>query len=581
MPFTRRIEPGLARFLLSTCRGVAVAAGVFCVAVATLLIANTAQLASLRPPDSPALAALREQYRSAPDNAELTARLRELDLLGRRAYFTRQWQIRAGSYLLLAGAAVLLACLRAAAALSKRLPRPRPLEAGEVRVDPRGVRIALSAAGAALLAAAVLASVLGVRLLRRGLPGEERPAAAARKTAEPELTSTAAYRANWPQFRGPGGAGIAAAQDPPVDWDGASGKNVLWKTAVPRPGYNSPVVWDERVFLSGADENTREVFCWDAATGKLAWRTVIPAAAGTAGAAGAPPRVSADTGYAASTMAVNGQAAFVIFATGELAALDFEGRILWTRNFGVPQQNYGYASSLALHGGSVIVQMDQDEGGRVLAVNAQDGAIRWETPRRVLASWASPVTVDTDRRALLLVHGNPFLTAYDPNNGKELWKLEGMMGENAPSPAYAGGRVFAGNQLLSLTAVDARFGKKLWETYDDLPDVASPLAAGDLVVMAASFGVVTGLGAADGTVLWKQEFDTGFYASPILAGGRIYLLDRKGVMRILAASGSERTARLVGSPALGEAAEATPAFRGGDIFIRGVKHLFCIRGAGG
>jgi outer membrane protein assembly factor BamB len=176
------------------------------------------------------------------------------------------------------------------------------------------------------------------------------------------------------------------------------------------------------------------------------------------------------------------------------------------------------------------------------------------------------------------VHGNPFLTAYDPNNGRELWKLEGMMGENAPSPAYADGRVFAGNQLLSLTAVDARSGKKLWETYDDLPDVASPLAAGGLVVMAASFGVVTGLDAADGTVLWKQEFDTGFYASPILAGGRIYLLDRKGVMRILAA---ERTAHLIGSPALGEAAEATPAFRGGDIFIRGVKHLFCIRGAGG
>jgi outer membrane protein assembly factor BamB len=142
----------------------------------------------------------------------------------------------------------------------------------------------------------------------------------------------------------------------------------------------------------------------------------------------------------------------------------------------------------------------------------------------------------------------------------------------------AGGRVFAGNQLLSLTAVDARSGKKLWETYDDLPDVASPLAAGELVVAAASYGVVTCLEAATGTVLWRQEFETGFYASPVLAGGRLYLLDRSGVMRILQAS---RQASLLASPAIGEPADATPAFQDGRIFIRGLRHLFCIGASGG
>jgi outer membrane protein assembly factor BamB len=109
--------------------------------------------------------------------------------------------------------------------------------------------------------------------------------------------------------------------------------------------------------------------------------------------------------------------------------------------------------------------------------------------------------------------------------------------------------------------------------YDDLPDVASPLAAGELVVAAASYGVVTGLEAATGAVLWRQEFETGFYASPVLAGGRLYLLDRSGVMRILEAS---RRGGLLASLALGEPADATPAFRGGRIFIRGARHLFCI-----
>jgi outer membrane protein assembly factor BamB len=579
MPFTRRIDPELGRFLLSTSRAVAVVAGVFCIAVATLLIANYVQLTTLKPLDNPALTTLREQYRAAPDNDELASRIRALDLLARRAYFTRQWQTRTGGYLLLAGVALLLVCLRAIASLSKRLPQPRPPEPEEPGRDRRAVRAALSAVGAVLLAGALAASVLGARLVRGEQPGAGKagPAAGARSAEAqgPELTATEAYRANWPQFRGPGGIGIAAAQDPPVDWDGPSGRNILWKAAVPRPGRNSPVVWEERIFLSGADASAREVFCWEAFTGKLLWRTPIGAAAGSPAE---PPRVSDSTGYAASTMAVNGKAAFVIFATGDLASLDFEGRILWQKNLGTPAQNYGYASSLALYADSLIVQQDHDEGGRLLAVNTADGSIRWEALRRVLASWASPAVAVTGGRPLLLVHGNPLLAAYDPKRGTELWRLAGMMGENAPSPAFAEGRVFAANQLLSLVAVEARTGKKLWETYDDLPDVASPLATGELLVMAASFGVVTCLAAADGTPLWKQEFSTGFYASPILAGGRLYLLDRSGVMRIMAA---ERTARLLGSPALGEPAEATPALRGGSIFIRGARHLFCIRGGGG
>jgi outer membrane protein assembly factor BamB len=138
--------------------------------------------------------------------------------------------------------------------------------------------------------------------------------------------------------------------------------------------------------------------------------------------------------------------------------------------------------------------------------------------------------------------------------------------------------VFAADQLLSLIAVDVRTRAKRWEMYDDLPDVASPLAAGELVVAAASYGVVTCLEAATGTVLWRQEFETGFYASPVLAGGRLYLLDRSGVMRILAA---DRGPQLLGSPAIGEPADATPAFRAGIIFIRGNRHLFCIEASGG
>ncbi len=275
-------------------------------------------------------------------------------------------------------------------------------------------------------------------------------------------------------------------------------------------------------------------------------------------------------------MAVNGKQAFAIFASADLAALDFDGKLLWTRSVGTPVLNYGYASSLALLGDGVAVQLDQEDNGRLVAFRA-DGSVRWDAPRSVLGSWASPVRIEVGGRPFVVVHGTPALTAYDADNGKQVWRLSGMMGENAPSPAFADGKLFVATQLLSLLAVDARSGKKLWEVYDDLPDVASPLASGGMLLMAASFGVVTCLDAKDGTALWRREFRTGFYASPILAGGRFYVTDRKGVTRIFAA---ERTEKLIGSPAIGEAVEATPAFQAGQIFIRTQSRLFCIRSRG-
>jgi outer membrane protein assembly factor BamB len=576
MPFTRNIDPGLARFLVSTCRAVALISATFSIAVATLLVANYVQLASLKPLDNPAIADLRARYHSAQGNEELAAEIRALDLAARRAYFTRQWQTRTGGWMLVASVAVLLASLRAAGSLSRQLPKPQP-DSMEGAMGSKGVRIALASLGVILLGGGLAAAALGARLIGGEPPTAGKaltPASAqltAAKTPEPAINQE--FLANWPQFRGPGGNGIAGPQDPPIEWDGKSGKNVLWKTPIPLPGRGSPVVWGDRVYLSGADGSSRAVFCWSDSTGKLLWQRNVPVAQG---APAWPPKAEATVGYAAPTMAVEGGREFAIFANADLVALDPDGAILWTRHIGDPQKNYGYASSLSLYSGAVIVLFDQVDGGRLIAVNEADGTTLWETPRDVSSSWTTPVVVDTGNRTEILVQGTPFLASYDAAKGTELWQAPGQMGENAPSPAYANGRVFAACQLLQLSALDVRNGKELWAVYDDFPDVASPLASGDLVIMAASYGVVTCLNAADGTVLWKKEFDTGFYASPILAGGRVYILDRSGVMRIFAA---DRTMKLLASSAIGEPTEATPAFHDGAIFIRSANHIFCVRGS--
>ncbi len=88
-------------------------------------------------------------------------------------------------------------------------------------------------------------------------------------------------------------------------------------------------------------------------------------------------RVSDDTGWAASTMAVDGKAVYAAFATGDLVAVDFDGKIVWSRSFGVPELNYGYGSSLALLGDLLLVQLDQLEGGKLIAVDTATGKDRW------------------------------------------------------------------------------------------------------------------------------------------------------------------------------------------------------------
>jgi outer membrane protein assembly factor BamB len=272
-----------------------------------------------------------------------------------------------------------------------------------------------------------------------------------------------------------------------------------------------------------------------------------------------------------------------VFATGDLAAVDLDGNIAWQRNLGIPALKYGYASSLALLEDQLIVQFDQEmgeqrpRGGKILAVDAATGKDRWSIERAVTSSWASPVVADTPEGVRVFLNGTPTLAAYDPGKRRELWTVDGMLGENGPSPAYADGRVFAANQLMSMVAVDTKSGEKLWEVFDRLPDTASPVAGNGIVIMAASFGTVTALDATDGSVLRQHEVGTGFTASPIIAGGRVYALDKKGVMRIFSA---DRAFDLLASPAIGEPTVAADEDGAPDERRRGDRHLFCIRGPG-
>lgn len=380
---------------------------------------------------------------------------------------------------------------------------------------------------------------------------------------------TTEFAAQWPSFRGPGGIGVAQPANTMTSWDVESGAGVQWSAEVSISGFNSPIVWNDRVFLSGADEERQVVFCFDANSGKKLWtRTVTTTVA--------VPKVMEDAGLAAPTMATDGRRVFVVFATGELAALDFDGKPVWQQNLGLPDNPYGMGSSLISDGQRLFVQYDHRENQKVIALDCANGGLVWQMDREHI-SWSSPALIRTEFGPQLIVCDEKNVTAYEPTSGEELWQVECLGGEVAPSPAFNGRDiVFVANEYAQASAIQLSNGaaQLLWQYDDYLPEIASPLATQGFFFIATTAGDIICLNGQTGAELWVHEFDAEFRASPIQVGSRVYAIDVEGVVHIFQVAQSYVE---LGTVAMGEPVYATPAFADGRIYIRTENRLYCVR----
>ena len=399
----------------------------------------------------------------------------------------------------------------------------------------------------------------------------------------PNSPTTEEPRGNWPSFRGSDGSGVSAHTNAPTEWNGASGKGILWKTATPLPGANSPIVWTNRVFLGGATKDRREVYCFDANNGKILWRRAVTT---NAPAAGRRVKANKDTGFAAPTMATDGRRVYAMFATGDLAAFDFLGNEVWTRSLGIPRNNYGHASSLATYRDRVIVQFDQgtekDDHSKLLTLDGATGKTVWQVTREVPAGWCSPIVVEHASRPLIITCSDPWVIAYSPQSGAEIWRADCLApAEIGPSPIYSDGMVFAANDYAALSAIRAGGTGDVskthieWSADEGLPDICSPLATDRFILLLTSRGTMTCYDKKKGgDPFWEKDFKTDFLSSPSLVGNRVYLFSRKGKTWII--EPTREKCKSIAEADLGEQCVTSPAFQDGRIYIRGNKHLFCI-----
>lgn len=556
-----------------TARGVGGVALIFSIVVGVLLTTDWMRTGQAQTVRSDQLSQVEAAARQSPGDAPALAAAREWDQAARHAYFSSTMFRNTGTWMLILGLLTAVASLRAAVRLGRRIDDPRRFPATDQARADREARLALLAAGGGALLLLSVWSIGHSPALPSAAPSPQPVVPVAKTSAVSAAAATIGVVSSyWCCFRGPN-CGVAGWTNAPTAWDGKTGAGVLWRTPLDKPGVSSPVLWGGKLFLTVADETAREVVAYDVETGIELWRQVVA----DGGQGEALPETSADTGLAASTAACDGSAVYAIFGTGDLVAYAHDGKLLWQVYLHRPDKSYGHASSLWAEDGKVCVQYDQKQDGRVLVVDGKTGKTIWEKSRINDAAWSSPVVVaGVDGRRVLAVNAPEKLDGYDFATGAELWSVEGVAGEVAPSPACWNGRIMIVNAFARLVCYElASKPVKLWESTDALPDVASPVAANGLLFLALSSGQVACLDATDGKMLWNHDYRTGFYASPVVCGDRFYALDRDGTMRILAA---ERAFRQIASCPLGDAGDATPAFADGRIYVRGRSALWCIGG---
>lgn len=549
-------------------KGISIASGLFTLVIGLTMIFSVIQLKTLDPVNSPALIAVKEQFDKDPEKRQNAEEVRAMDLMARKAYFSSRWQVETGSYLLLAGAIVFVLTQRVITRdekIKRSLPK-RP----DINQEKKNSRKLVIISAGAILILAVISSFI----LREKLPTPGSISANPENANKPAKINDDRLKAgdvNYPFFRGPGSNGIAAGTGYPTEWNGKEGKNIKWKIPVPKPGKNSPVIWGDKLFITGAEGSVCEVYCIDKNKGKILW---TGSASGFPGSSSAVPESDSEAGMAVPTAAVCRDGVFALFGNGNLVCFNLDGKLLWGKNLGVPKSTYGFSASLLIYQNLVLVQYDSQDKISISGYNIADGEKKWETPRKGRPVNSSPILSVFDGQPQVMINGNPSVSSFDPVTGRELWSLPGVSGDVAASLAANTRLVYAVADYYKLIALKpGANGSSAWEDNTFTPDVSSPAADENFLFVTTGNGDAACYNAVKGDTLWSHYFGEPFYASPVICDNKVWMLDRSGIMHIAEAA---KAFKLIAESPLGENTDCTPAFSEKKIYLKSKTSLYCI-----
>lgn len=406
------------------------------------------------------------------------------------------------------------------------------------------------------------------------------------------LTVITAHSQNWPQWRGPEGNGIASSGTYPVEFSATDG--VLWKIELPGKGGSTPIIYDERMFLTSGigegEEGEDGVLCFDL-KGNLLWQTKLGKQN--------PGRHPRGSGSSPSPI-TDGKSLFVFFKSSTLASLDFEGNTLWKINleeqFGEISFFWDMGSSPVLANGNVVITVMHEGDSYILALDKATGKEVWKTERNYICevesgqSYTTPIVRKDGDKTKLIVWGADHLTEHDAVTGDLIWESGGFNPDNRKywrtiaSPVvyddiaivpYGRGRLLKALKIGG--SGDITKEALIWEKSRIGTDVATPIVSEGKLYIVGFGGDIWCLDIKTGQEYWEIRLpgvNGMFYSSPTLADNKLYICSEKGSFFVceLQAEGIE----ILNQTSFEDFFVATPVLVNNSIFLRGEKYLYCI-----
>ena len=418
------------------------------------------------------------------------------------------------------------------------------------------------------------------------------------------LCVSSVLAADFPQWRGPGGQGHSNAKELPLTW--SETENVIWRTAIPGRAWSSPVVDGQHIWMTTAVEAeaplvekakklkdnfagqplnivgqvSLRAVCVDRSSGKLLHDVELLVAE-------SPDPVHQLNSFASPSPILEEGRLYAHFGTNGTACLDTTTqKVLWTnRELKLKHEN-GPGSTPVLWGNLLIVHCDGSDTQSIAAINKLDGKVVWRTNRsgemnpepQLKKAYGTPLITTVDGREVVFSPAADWLYGYEPETGRELWKLSyGAQGFSiVPRPVVGHGMIFFGTsfmkpEILAVTLDDKP--KIAWRFAKQAPSMPSPLLVGDELYIVADKGVGTCLDAKTGQVNWTERLGGNFCSSLLFADGKILIGNREGQMFVIVPG---KTYQLLATNQLEGQIMATPAAVDSDLFVRTDKALYRI-----
>ena len=536
---------------------------IFMVFFGTLLYTEHTKIQKVNPLFAIELDSLREHIRDPGISEEHFERIRDLDFLYRQTWFTTKEHFDLGIKIILICGIILALLLQAANALQNPAEQINFKE----QTKKSNSNLTITTILVSLLIM-FLSTILLREYHRTRFHIDKVPAVATIDESYERIKPTKKSKENviWHGFRGLPQVSINEISP---TWTNTAAWKTSWQTKPRLKGFSSPICTDAKIFLTGASATELAIFCYSSDSGALLWDLTTKPDFATDEVM---PEVTEDTGYAAATPVTDGQYIWAIFASGDLICSDMNGQIVWRTKFHIPDNMYGYSSSLLLYNNNLIIQYDDYEKQTLYNINPQNGEIIWQQDREASISWATPTLIQKNGQNIISIVTSLTIEGYILETGEQKWFHECMGGEVAPSSAYAGKYVINTCDNATTVAVDPTNNEIIWQNDEIyMPDVACPIIVNSNIYMFTSGATILCMDENTGEMLWEEDVSEGYYSTPIEIDNLLVAIDMQGNLIIIKPN-SERL-EIIAEKKLSMPIVTTPALHNNALIIRTFNQL--------